>query len=379
MNTKDKTSWLKEFLSANMVKYIVFAVIFVALTVSVFFTSYIDSVLIKHLEDKSIIVKGNQMLIHILSVGEADACVIELPNREVCVIDTGTIYSSYEMVSYINSNVINHNKNKQIDYLFYTHADDDHSGGVEALLHNFDVKNIIRPRQYANFETIVDKYGEVVDTENYTRTMTAVYNETGAKLIKAEDGLTFEIGEAKFEIFYLLKKYKDSNNYSYYIKLTYKNKSMLFTGDALVESEEDLIKIHKDDLDCDILKVGHHGGDNSNSLDFLKAVSPNYSIISVGSNRLGHPHETVLDNLSSIGSEIYRTDKYGNILIGIGDDITFYFNNYSSTPLNLSFKYIALIIYFAMFIVIIIDLIRFIVRKYKYITKQKMQITNIKL
>ena len=378
MKTKDKLdnqNWLKQFFFKNPVRYILFAIILVMIIVSVCFSNYIDRLIYSHLEnDKLIFIKGDKAFIHVVSVGEADACVIEMPTGEVCVVDTGTVYTSFKLVNYINDNVINNKKSKKIDYLFYTHADDDHSGGVEALLSNFDVKNIIRPRQYAEFEKSPDVYGEVVNTINYTRIMSAIYEECekGANLIKAEDGLEFNCGESKIEIFYPLKKYKDSNNYSYYIKFSHKGKSMLFTGDALVDSEKDLLKIHAEDLKCDILKVGHHGGDNSNSIGFLKAVNPKHAVISVGANRLGHPHETVLDNLRNMNCEIYRTDVLGNIVILLDSELRFYSNHIGSTPLRFSYRFIALIGMSIIILTIIIDLIKFIIEKNKLKKLNKM-------
>jgi len=365
MDTKDKKfEKLKKFFLKHYIKYIIFAVLLTAIVVSIGFSNYIDRLVVSHLEKRNILTKQDKLLVHVLSVGEADACVINLPNGKVCVIDTGTIYSSYQLVSYINDNAINNNKSKKIDYLFYTHADDDHSGGVEALVANFEVLNIVRPRQYSKFENIRDDYGEIVDTDNYLKTMTAIYNEckVGANLIKAEDGLKIEVGQVIFEIFYPLKKYEDSNNYSYYIKLTYKNKSMLFTGDALIESEKDLVKIHKEELNSDILKVGHHGGDNSNSLEFLEAISPKYAVISVGPNRLGHPHETVLDSLKNLECSIYRTDEVGTFIIDIGKEIKFYIGNYSFASIKFSYQIFSIICIFVILLLVLIDALIFIIR-----------------
>ena len=70
-----------------------------------------------------------------------------------------------------------------------------------------------------------------------------------------------------------------------------------------------------DNINIDILKVGHHGSDTSSSNAFLNATSPNISIISAGkNNKYGHPHKSVMDRLSKI-SRVYETSKAGNITV----------------------------------------------------------------
>ena len=365
----------KQFFKKHLKKYIIFATIFVVLFITAIFSSSINNFVIRHLEkDKQIVYKGDKLLVHILSVGEADACVIQFPNGENCIIDCGTIYTASSVVDYINDNILNHSKTKVINYLFFTHADDDHTGGIEAIVNNFDVKNIIRPRQYSEAEGIYDRYGTIVDSDIYTRTINAIYKEKelGANLIKAEDGLVFYIGKAKLEIFYPLAKYKESNDYSYFIKLSYNNKSMLFTGDALFESEEELLKIHKDDIKCDILKVSHHGGDNASSYKFLQAVNAEYALISVGANRLGHPAEVVLDKLNDLNCKVYRTDVHGSFVIALDKDIKFYLGKYIFSPIKISYKIFVILVIMVLLLCVIIDLFKLII-----LTVNKKKLTKL--
>ena len=84
-------------------------------------------------------------------------------------------------------------------------------------------------------------------------------------------------------------------------------------GDAPSEIEKEIIKKYKK-LDCDILKVGHHGSDTSSSLEFLKAVTPEEAIISCGvNNSYGHPSEEVVNRLNDLDIKIRRTDLEGTI------------------------------------------------------------------
>ena len=95
--------------------------------------------------------------------------------------------------------------------------------------------------------------------------------------------------------------------------MDYKNTSFLFMGDAEKETE---VKLQDEDVQADVLKVGHHGSDTSSTTAFLEKVSPKYAIISCGkNNKYGHPDSTVLQNLESIGSAVLRTDQLGTIII----------------------------------------------------------------
>ena len=87
----------------------------------------------------------------------------------------------------------------------------------------------------------------------------------------------------------------------------------LFTGDAPISIEKKIVAAHPE-LDCDILKLGHHGSDTSSSLEFLQTVTPKVAIVSVGAkNTYGHPSKSVLERLTRLGILIRRTDQEGTI------------------------------------------------------------------
>lgn len=90
-------------------------------------------------------------------------------------------------------------------------------------------------------------------------------------------------------------------------KLSFGKNKLLFTGDAGINVEQQLLP--QFNLDADLLKVGHHGSKHSTSGQFLEEVSPYHSVIMVGKNNYGHPTKEVLDNLSKIQTQVYRTDQ----------------------------------------------------------------------
>ncbi len=239
----------------------------------------------------------HELTIHFIDVGQADCTLIELPNGEEALIDTGNASDAETIIKYIEELNIDN-----IEYLILTHPHEDHIGSAKEIIESIKIEKVYMPDV---------KY----DSKLYENTMLAIENKS-IPVEKSKPGLKIlDTQELSFEI--LAPKsmyYSELNEYSIVAKLTYQDSSFLFTGDAESVSELEMLRSGYD-LNCDLLKIGHHGGRTSSSIDFLGAVKPEYSIISSGKdNSYGHPHQETLDRLSSIGSKVYRTDELGTII-----------------------------------------------------------------
>ncbi|WP_019227482.1 ComEC/Rec2 family competence protein [Sedimentibacter sp. B4] len=257
------------------------------------------------------------LIVYFLDVGQADCTLIQLPNGEEVLIDAG----NYGDGSYIKNYLENLNVD-DIEYFILTHPHEDHIGSAKEIINNFTVKKIYMP--------------DVLASSNlYESTMLAIENKD-IETIFAKPGLKIiDSPDLKLEL--LSPKsmyYSELNEYSAVARLEYDNTSFLFTGDAESVSELEMLG-GGFNLDSDVLKVGHHGGRTSSSIDFLKAVTPEYSIISCGEdNSYGHPHIETLNRLSDIGSEIYRTDELGTIVaVSNGKDISITSDEVMEIPL----------------------------------------------
>jgi competence protein ComEC len=224
--------------------------------------------------------------------------LIVTPEGNTVLIDGGPKSSGSNVVSYLKNQGIT-----EINVIVATHPHEDHIGGLISVLDSCEVGNVID----AGVEHTSQTY------KNYL----SIINSKNINFVNWNLGQQFDIGPAvSFKIIGpILKTSSDLNNSSIVIKLTHISTSFLFTGDAESESESKILQSSAD-VEADVLKVGHHGSSSSSTVKFLKAVSPSVAVISCGQgNSYGHPHDSTLKNLSSLGITIYRTDTTGTIVI----------------------------------------------------------------
>ncbi len=246
-----------------------------------------------------------KLQIHFIDVGQADAILIK-QDEHYMLIDAGKNDSEERLVNYLKEQKIT-----KFDYIIGTHAHEDHIGGMDKVIDSFEVDNIFFPKQTATTKTF----------ESFVKSV----KSKDKKLYAPNSGESFNFGDATFKVLAPnLQKYDESNNYSIVIKLTYKNKSFLFMGDAEELSENEILK-NNYDLKCDVIKLGHHGSRSSTSTKFLNEVMPSAAVISAGKdNDYGHPHKETMIKLQRANIPVYRTDESGTIILfSDGDNISF--------------------------------------------------------
>ena len=238
-----------------------------------------------------------QVKIHFLDVGQADSILIQDASGQTMLIDAGNNGDSDLVVSYIRDLGIDH-----IDVLIGTHPHEDHIGGLDAVIENFDIGKIYMPKINHPSKT-------------YEDVLIAIKNK-GYKITAPQAGSTFDLGNAEYTILSPISKtYSDTNNYSITVKLDYGANSFLFMGDAEKIAENEIIEMGYP-IQADLIKLGHHGSMYSSSDEFLDKVNPKYAIISVGEgNSYGHPDPEVMTKLEERGIKSYRTDEMGTIVV----------------------------------------------------------------
>ncbi len=239
-----------------------------------------------------------KMEVHFIDVGQGDSSFVQLPNNETVLIDGGTRSSGKKVVDYLKKLGV-----KKIDYLIATHPHEDHIGGLPEVIRNFEVGRIFMPNKTANTVIFEELLLEIKKKDLKIELV------NGGDVLIDDDELKFEIFAPNSE------KYEKTNDYSIVNKITYINNAFLFTGDAEVSSEKEMIK-EGYDLSSDVLKVGHHGSSTSTTEEFLKKVDPKIGVISSGKgNNYGHPHKETIKKLKTYDVKILRTDKLGDIRI----------------------------------------------------------------
>ena len=252
--------------------------------------------------------------VKITDVGQADSILIYSDGYSA-VIDAGTENSVPNILNDLDSARID-----EIDALIVTHLHTDHAGGLPELAKRRKIDNLIIPELYDSAEAA----GLVKAAK---RTVT----EKGGKAYTAVQGMNFKIGEFTVTVLAYYGDTGNENNKSVIIMAEIDGIKFLFTGDAEAKTEKALIDEGLN-IDCDVLKVGHHGSSTSTTMKFLKKASPKYAVISVGENNpYSHPSEQTLSSLEDAGAEVFRTDEDGDITFYIKDkQIDIELENYNS-------------------------------------------------
>ncbi len=250
-----------------------------------------DDIVSQALED-------GEIVLHFIDVGQADCILIMTPEGNM-LIDTGTNSSESQLKSYLYDLEI-----ESFEYLVLTHPHDDHIGGADMIVKEFDVENVIM--------TDADE-----DIDMYI-TLLSLIEDRDINLIEAVSGESFYVGECKSTVIAPNKDYEEYgevNSTSVVLKCEFGECSVILTGDAETDSEAEMIAEYGDFLDCDILKLGHHGSKTSSSYRFLEITSPEYAIACCGKdNTYGHPAAEVVYRLNLFGIQLLRTDKEGSII-----------------------------------------------------------------
>lgn len=285
--------------------------------------------------------RAGELRIHFLDVGQGDCSVIEFPDGRSMVIDGGNGSERLELVlmRYLQALKI-----KKPDFVLLTHTDSDHAGALDKLLKHKGAGVAYFPK--IDDFSINDEYAEFC-ARLQKSSAEKRYSQAGETILS-------EDGRYPYRLLFLSPKTLDNPNCQYnavndgdynetdindtsaVVWLDYFGVSTLFTGDAGAAVEQDLIraaeigalsfpKVPEFDLSStEILKVAHHGSKNSTCAAFVDYLNVKTSVISCGKNNLySHPHGETVSTLERYGSEIYRTDLLGTVIITISANGTY--------------------------------------------------------
>ena len=233
---------------------------------------------------------------HFIDVGQALSVLVEC-DGQFMLYDGGNVDDGSLVVSYLQKQGV-----EQLQYVFCSHAHEDHVGGLAAVMAKF-------PAGHA--------YSPVTESSTKCFNDFVLYTQQqGLQLEVPSVGTVWPLGSATVTMLGPVAQYDDTNDTSIVLRIDYGATSFLLTGDMEADAERDLVNSGAN-LKVDVLQVGHHGSSTSTSYVFLNAVLPEMGIISCGvNNKYGHPHEETLSILRDAGVDVYRTDLQGTITIG---------------------------------------------------------------
>ena len=152
-------------------------------------------------------------------------------------------------------------------------------------------------------------------SKSYYDLLDAIDNSK-ADVLMPEVGDTYSLDNASWQVVSCHAQDEENlNESSIVIRLVHGEVSFLFTGDAEIVNELDMM-VSDCELESDILKVGHHGSSTSSCEEFIAVVDPDVAIISCGKdNSYGHPHWETEETFENAGIEMRRTDLEGTIRV----------------------------------------------------------------
>ena len=271
----------------------------------------------------------NGVFVRVVDVGAGLCAVVKMPGGHYMIYDAGNYNDSGARAFKAISEIIP--DGEEVDLLVLSHSDADHLGAVDEICNAYSVKKILRTgykRTSGTWET-ADKAVKDENKDEGAIEISLGHYEflPGATFFLGDTYVTMVAGFHKpLDEWNLSGKSEKRNSVSIVIRLQYKGKSILFTGDTVgrhIDDPEDAhiaaekFMVDNSDfitIDADVLIAPHHGADNASSTRFIKAVSPDFVIFSAG-HKFKHPRASTAGRYIDNGvviDNIFRTD--------LGDD-----------------------------------------------------------
>ena len=338
---------------------IVAIVLVIAIATAVVYFAFPDtwdkivSMIVKDDQHSGLARGDGELLVHMLDVGQGDCIYIQLPDGKDMVIDCANYNDDKKYEDKTFDYLDTYITDDTVEYLMLTHCDSDHVYFMDELLERYQVEKLFMPNVLAAPGTDTKSKKELQDridaldtsrftdkdtigTVTYAEFFIAALTEPNCEIVLNVDPdantNSIIIEETTYRlVFYCPTQeyYDDSNLNSAERKnaispigiLEYNGRRIMLTGDSN-ELNEPLVVERTGKIDCDVLKVGHHGSATSTLNPFLDAYTFEYAIISCNTygNKFNHPRQSTLDRLKAHDIAVYRTDNNGNIVVSVDKD-----------------------------------------------------------
>lgn len=236
----------------------------------------------------------------ILDVGQGDAILIRTPAGYDVLVDGGpgaaTLRALGDELPW---------RDRSIDLVVLTHPQDDHMLGLIDVLRRYDVRRVLAA---GDGDPSSPAYAAWLDA--VARERSPVERPDPGRIYDLGDSIVLEVLGPTAAV----RADANANNRAVVLRLSWRDVSVLLTGDIEREAEASLLAA-SDDLRATVLKVAHHGGATSSTAPFLEAVQPRLSIVSAGrDNQFGHPRPEIVNRLRRYGP-VYVTADQGDVTL----------------------------------------------------------------
>lgn len=235
-----------------------------------------------------------------LDVGQGES-VILISGGETALVDCGSS-NSYKDPGGLAADTLHSMGVRELSAVVVTHYHADHTNGLYEVLHRIPVQTIYLP-------DIEDEYG-------VRERLVSLAEEKGAQVTYVTKETADTLGDTVLTIYPPVQSGGDLNELGLTALASAGDFDLLITGDMSGSTEKKLVETYALP-DIEVLAVSHHGSRYSSNIRFLKAVTPEAAVISVGDNNYGHPSEETLQRLLAVGADIWRTDQQGTIRITV--------------------------------------------------------------
>ena len=234
----------------------------------------------------------------VLDVGQGESVAL-CSGSEAALVDCGSS-NSYVDAGSVAADALQSAGIRRLSAVIVTHYHADHTNGLTEVLTRLPVDTLYLP-------DIEDEYG-VRDR------LVSLAAHQGADVVFVTEPTRIALGEAALTVYPPLLTTGDLNEQGLTALATAGDFDLLITGDMAGQTEQLLAQTYPLP-DVEVLVVSHHGSRYSSDESFLRAITPDNAVISVGDNRYGHPAEETLRRLQAVGATVWRTDQQGSIRI----------------------------------------------------------------
>ena len=235
-----------------------------------------------------------------LDVGQGES-VILTSGGETALVDCGSS-NSYKDPGGLAADTLHSMGVRELSAVVVTHYHADHTNGLYEVLRRIPVQTVYLP-------DIEDEYG-------VRERLVSLAEEKGAQVTYVTKETADTLGDTVLTLYPPVQSGGDLNELGLTALASAGDFDLLITGDMSGSTEKKLVETYALP-DIEVLVVSHHGSRYSSNIRFLKSVTPEAAVISVGDNNYGHPSEETLQRLLAVGADIWRTDQQGTIRITV--------------------------------------------------------------